>query len=420
MLNDWKVSLDGDPDPEGIGYVQAFLLKASNPLDPIDDLWGQELTCHFNTPPSATAPAGWDVLGVTDGGDSWVLQWEASSPEYFILPGDDPGEFTLTFLANQSITYGEDYTFWFGGDNYPEYIPAIYFDNEGGNFPFSSDMGSASTPGTAYQTSISLTADDLDTRVVGRHIFYNNSAFDGDNPNANTADDGAVASDKEALQLGTATFENYTSYSRGINGIIVDIHNLPGTITDADFEFKTGNDDDPANWAPFLVTPTVTVRPGEGVDNSRITLIWPDNAIENTWLQVTVLANDNTGLLYYPDVFYFGNAIAETGDSPTNASVDANDILQTRNNPHPFFNPAEIYSPYDFDRDQRVDAGDILLARNNQTSFFNELELITVPAEKGIGERAAAARKTMFASDVVLERVGSQESRTGAQDHVCL
>jgi hypothetical protein len=78
-------------------------------------------------------------------------------------------------------------------------------------------------------------------------------------------------------------------------------------------------------------------------------------------------------------VFYFGNAVAETGDSTEHARVDANDILQTRHNPHPFSNPATITCAYDFDRDQRVDANDILIARNSQTPYFAELELISVP-----------------------------------------
>ena len=57
----------------------------------------------------------------------------------------------------------------------------------------------------------------------------------------------------------------------------------------------------------------ITVRPGAGQDGAdRITLIWADNAIRNSWLQVTVLATDATGLAAN-DVFYFGNAVGESG-----------------------------------------------------------------------------------------------------------
>ena len=44
------------------------------------------------------------------------------------------------------------------------------------------------------------------------------------------------------------TVENYTSYARGINGIMVDMAGLPGTPTAADFVLKVGNDDDPSGW----------------------------------------------------------------------------------------------------------------------------------------------------------------------------
>src|SRR5690348_6381568 len=60
--------------------------------------------------------------------------------------------------------------------------------------------------------------------VVGRWLFYNQSAFDGNDPAANPADDGAIATDKSALTPNnTAQTTNFTSYSKGINGLMVDI-----------------------------------------------------------------------------------------------------------------------------------------------------------------------------------------------------
>jgi len=70
---------------------------------------------------------------------------------------------------------------------------------------------------------IEITPPSIEAEVVGRHIFYNQSAFDGNNAQANAADDNAIATDKQALLPGeSATFANYTSYSRGINGIMDD------------------------------------------------------------------------------------------------------------------------------------------------------------------------------------------------------
>ena len=87
--------------------------------------------------------------------------------------------------------------------------------------------------------------------VVGRHVFYNNSYFDGNDVAANAQDDGAIAPDKQALLPGgTATFANYTSYSRGLNGVMVDISGLNGRVPTArDLEFRVGNVNDGSTWA---------------------------------------------------------------------------------------------------------------------------------------------------------------------------
>lgn len=56
--------------------------------------------------------------------------------------------------------------------------------------------------------------------VVGRHVFYNHSAWDSFDAAANAADDMAIAVDKvPLLPGGTGTFANYTSYSKGLNGM---------------------------------------------------------------------------------------------------------------------------------------------------------------------------------------------------------
>ena len=100
-------------------------------------------------------------------------------------------------------------------------------------------IAASPTPGTAQVSAL-----------VGRYVFYNNSRYDGHtgyisgDPAINIFDDNAIATDKTALLPGhLATFANYTSYSRGINGIMVDIAGLanPGSISAADFQFQVGN-----------------------------------------------------------------------------------------------------------------------------------------------------------------------------------
>ena len=91
-----------------------------------------------------------------------------------------------------------------------------------------------------------LEARVLMSSVAGRMVFYNHSAFDGDDVNANAQDVGAIATDKAALLPGqTAGFANYTSYNRGINGVAIDIAAgagaaAPGDLGLQDLAFKVG------------------------------------------------------------------------------------------------------------------------------------------------------------------------------------
>jgi cytochrome c peroxidase len=230
----------------------------------------------------------------------------------------------------------------------------------------------------AFSFGVALTA--VINQVAGRFVFYNQSKFDGNNAAANSADDAAIAPDKTALLSGqTASFANYTSYSHGVNGIMIDIANVAGTPSVADFLFKVGNDNTPGTWGAAPSPSSVTVRPGAGVGGStRITVIWPHDSIRKTWLQVTVLASAATGLAA-PDVFYFGNAVGESGNSAMDAAVGPADELRARSNPQNVVNPALITCLFDYDRDGAVDPRDQLIARSNGTSVLNRLKLISVP-----------------------------------------
>lgn len=253
-----------------------------------------------------------------------------------------------------------------------------------------------------YQGSVLLRADidDPPPQVAARHIFYNRSAWDGRNPAATDDDDAAIASDKAVLLPGQkATFANYTSYNHGINGLMIDVRNLRATPTADDFVFRAGNDNQPYgtnldspddDWRLAPEPISITVRAGAGVDGAdRVTLIWPDGAIQKCWLQVTLVADDTNGLLQN-DVFYVGNAVGESGNSTGNALVNATDEIGARNNPHSPFNPAPKDDRFDFNRDKLVNAADQIIARNNRTSPFNALKLITPPLEPVSGSKGEA------------------------------
>lgn len=243
------------------------------------------------------------------------------------------------------------------------------------------DEGTWSSP-----VSGAFTVEATAATVADRHIFYNNSAFD------TAGDDMASAFSKEALLPGqTATFANYTSYNRGINGIMVDVSDVLGPPALSDFEFRVGNDNNPSGWLPAPAPTMNVVLDGGGVGVERIVLTWADNEIENTWLEVTVLSDANGGGmgLAQDEVFYFGNAIGETGNDGGDARVNPQDIVLTRNN-QTGFGSAAIDNAYDIDRDGRVNPQDVILVRNNQ-SGFTPLQLIEPPSVTAPAASAAVA-----------------------------
>jgi len=239
------------------------------------------------------------------------------------------------------------------------------------------------TPGT-----VDFAPVVVDAEVVGRHIYYNESAYDGRDTATNAADDGAIAPDKAALLPGeTATVANYTNYIQGINGLMIDVVGLvdgPGLSATADFAFRVGNDDAPGSWADAPAPTSLAVREGAGIDGSdRITITWSNQAIVGQWLQVTVLANETTGLSN-DDVFYFGNAIGEVGDSTEHAMVTTADEIVARNSYRGLADPALIDEPADFNRDRLVNVADRLIARNYRTGLADTLKLITPATADGL------------------------------------
>ena len=297
-------------------------------------------------------------------------------------------------VGNYKVTnYGGDNIYWREFEKGYVYINPTREDVTGIALPEACKQLSHATINDDPATFADVTSIDLDVHrgtilikstavgahVAGRYIFYNNSAFDGNDPAANSADDAAIATDKTALLPGgVAGFANYTNFSHGINGIMVDIGNPPASPTAADFEFRVGNDSSPGLWTTLAVTPAVSVRQGAGTNQSdRVTLIFPDGTASGKWLEVTVLATANTGLTS-PDVFYFGNAIGETGNSTSDAQVTATDEVAVRNNPATIANnPAGITHTCDFNRDRKVGPTDEVICRNNATNSATALQVIT-------------------------------------------
>jgi hypothetical protein len=202
--------------------------------------------------------------------------------------------------------------------------------------------------------------------LMGRLLFYNQSAFDGNDVAVNALDDAAVAIDKSAYLPGDglAIFENVSSYSRGINGVMVDLANSGGAITSGDFTFKVGNNNSPDSWGAGPAPSAVVVRAGEGVGGSdRVVITWANMAIINAWLQVIVEGNDalggfnsNTGL-GASDVFFFGSRLGDSGTSTPatvfeTTSTDAIQVFAS------ITGSAAIDNPRDYNRSGEVTSTD--------------------------------------------------------------
>jgi len=195
---------------------------------------------------------------------------------------------------------------------------------------------------------------------------------------------------------------NVTSYVSGINGIMIDMTRLVNNLEADDFEFRMGNTTNPSAWGAAPGPLSVTERPSGRADGAtRVTIIWADGAIKNQWLQVTVKANNITGLAA-PDVFYFGNQVGETGDSPTTAAVTAADYTDTR---ALLGASSGIGGRYDFNRDGRVNTTDVLLIRG---AMFGSIPLLGAPAalfaEASIAPAASSAVVTGTARTTLAAR----------------
>ncbi len=210
--------------------------------------------------------------------------------------------------------------------------------------------------------------------VVNRGILYNNSVFDNNTPAAGVGDNAAIAPDKTALLPGqTATFANYTSYDKGINGLVIDATNLTNgaALNASDFIFKTTIDG--TTWVAAPPPTGVSFRAADGINGSdRIELLFADLSIRNAWLQVTVKADATTGLAA-PDVFYFGNLVGCSGNHVNQAIVNNTDAIAARIKIN---TAATITSVLDYNRSGMVTNTDVITVRINN---LHSIPLIVGP-----------------------------------------
>jgi hypothetical protein len=165
---------------------------------------------------------------------------------------------------------------------------------------------------------------------------------------------------------GIATYANVSSFSRGINGIMIDISGdgPHASIGVNDFIFKMGNNNSPSTWGAAPAPTAISVRPGAGYRGAdRIEITWASGSITNKWLEVQVLATANTNLAA-TDVFFWGNKIGDsgTGTPATVFQTTSTDSAQVLGN---IGGGKPITDLRDYNRDGQVSSTDSAIVLGN-------------------------------------------------------
>jgi len=366
----------------GDGGIQAQLKSLSNPGGGAVPAGGVMIRASTNASDPFAA-----VVQTT--GNQIIFQWRSTAGG--ALQSSTPVSQSIGSIYVRVLRSGTSFSGYYSSDGVnwtqigsTETISAI---GATANAGLAVTAGSNGKLATAVFANVQMIAS-----VANEYLFYfGSSAFDNSAMSPSAADQNAIATDKNALVSGptatTATFSNISSYADGINGILIDFANLPAGVTfsASDFQFNVGNTSNSSSWSSAPAPTAVATWTGSNGDTFA-DIVWANNAIEEEWLQVTVLADANTHLASNV-VFYYGNEIGATGISTATTGngpvirVTSADVVATQNNAS-LLQSVPITNLYDFNRDGKVTAADIVLCQNN-TTLLGGLELITVGGSSG-------------------------------------
>jgi hypothetical protein len=313
----------------------------------------------FDTLPTDVSAGGPYTIAA---GDGLTLAASASGigPLTYSWDVNDDGIFGDATGANPTLSWAQ--------------LQALGFDYEPASGDVSVKVDNGAHPPVVSSAALTVTF----ASVTGRRLFYNNSVWDDAGFGFTNAS--AIAGDKTAYipnGSNTSTFASMSSYTKGINGIMVEITGTTHTLTAADFTIKMSGqgiaaNNTPSAWAaaPSFSVTRVPNTPTSGTD--RYELVWADGAITERYLYVVVEGNDalgdnntNTGLIA-SDYFFFGSKIGDVGTPEFYPNVDATDQVQVRDNQGSTAPPTGVLNIFDFNRDALIDATDQIVARNNQ------------------------------------------------------
>jgi hypothetical protein len=239
--------------------------------------------------------------------------------------------------------------------------------------------------------------------ITNRQVFYNGSQFASGGANVAAAPDPNKEIAQEGSQPQTLSFANLINTTRGINGLVLDVAGLVATtLSPLDFEFRMspqGLFDEasppPGSWVAAPLPSNIIVSAGTSTAPARVRLEWPDNVIRNRWLQLSVIANTNTGLAS-KQVYYLGHLQGEmNGQLISNAYFVSNsDLTMVAPLGGGVMPVSELR---DVNKDRFVSNADGIAIRNTVVSGF-KLRNITIPSTGGVSEGAAGIAVTTFQS----------------------
>jgi ELWxxDGT repeat protein len=320
---------------------------------------------------------------------------------------------TLYFSANDGI-HGEELWTSDGTTEGTKMVANLTGDSGGSNPRVIGDLGDGkllvlATTAAHGRELYMLDLASAQTSIQAAAVYHAGSSFAGSG--IQNALDTSKQLAKEGNEPLTLTYDNLINSSRGINGLVFDIQNLPGSpsssLSAADFEFQmspTGAfieaEHPPANWSNAPAPSSISVVAGSQGSPDRVVLQWPDNAIANRWLRITVKATANTGLPQ-PEVYYIGHLLGETtGASGGVYTVSFADITPIRSAVGQSVSASSIH---DIDKNGTVAFADISAMRPNVGA---QLTNITIPAGNASSGESGGERLSSPQSGTGKGRVG--------------
>ncbi len=232
--------------------------------------------------------------------------------------------------------------------------------------------------------------------VSNKQVYYKGSSFASNGDTIPAALDPNKVIAKSGSTEQTLSYTNLINTTRGINGIVLDVAGLASsTLTASDFVLRVSPigffdeaSNPPSSWATAPAPSGIFVTPGSDTVPARVRLEWADNAIENRWLQIRVLANANTGLTT-SEVYYLGHLRGEINGLTVGGAYFVNNADLSA--ALPVGQVALVGNTRDVDKNGFVLNADFILIR---LGIINSLLLrnITIPAAGTAAEGEAGMR----------------------------